>query len=247
LKYQRFLNKETKIDSKKNYKRSIEEAQVVYNHTMSAHDRRIRDISKAHAKQCEELCREVIEANQEAARHRKKLKEMISSALAKNADRGLDVSQTSNVNLVLKMITVVVIAATAYIALSASGESPVGMCSGSPRSPKLVMINDQLFVPKARTIPEPTIAKRIDARQSVEAAAPPVKPRVMIEAALAHRPQIVQVRNSKLSSTETWIRRRAQEVVQMFSLHNRSSLLKGLNVTPDLPENALLNLIQKRN
>jgi hypothetical protein len=239
LKNERFLNKENKLDSKKDYERSVEEAQVVYARSIEEHDTRISDISKTHAKQCEELCREVIEANREAARLRRELRKLNSGA---NADGGLDDSQTSKVNLVLKMmITVVVIAVTAHVAQSSSGESPVGMCSGSAGAPELDMINDQLFVPRP-TIPKPTIPKRIDARQSVEAAASPtssfpVEPKkVSIEAVLAHhRPQ----------STETWIRRHARGVAQMFSLNDRSNLLKGLSMTPDLPENALLTLIKK--
>jgi hypothetical protein len=237
LKNERFLNKENKLDSKKDYERSVEEAQVVYARSIEEHDTRISDISKTHAKQCEELCREVIEANREAARLRRELRKLNSGA---NADGGLDDSQTSKVNLVLKMmITVVVIALTVYVAQSASGESPVGMRSGGAGAPELDMINDQLFV--RPTIPKPTIPKLIDARQSVEAAASPtsslpVEPReVSIEAVLAHRPQ----------STETWIRRRAQGFAKIFSLDDRSNLLKGLSMTPDLPENALLTLIKK--
>jgi hypothetical protein len=185
----------------------------------------------------------VIEANQEAARHRRNLKEL----------NCLDASQTRKGNLVLTMITAVVVATTAYVALSASGESPVGMCSGSAGASKLDMINDQLFVPRP-TIPRPTI----DARQSVEAAAPrtsslPIETReseihepeeVLIEAKIDGINTFV--RNSKLS-TETWIRRRGQEFVQMFSLNGHPNLLKGLSMTPDLPENALLTLILKSN
>jgi hypothetical protein len=299
LKSEIFLNRETKLDSKKDYARTIAEAQVVYNHTVSEHDRRISHISKTHAKQCEELCREVIEANQETVRLRRKLKELNNGA---NADRGPQVCQTSKGNLVLKMITLVVIAVTAYVALSASGESPVGMCSGSAGAPKLDMTNAQLFVPRATipkpTISKPTIAKRIAASQSVEARKPaktavetpsaffsavkaaapptsslPVEPReiqihvpkeVSIEAVVARRPHIFQlvdmidsvlakiggiktfVGNSKLS-TGTWIQRRTEAVVQMFSLNVRPDLVKGLSMTPDLPENALLTLILKGN
>lgn len=244
LQHETFLNKETKLDSKKDHARSIEEAQVVYDHTVSEHDHRISEIGKTHAKQCEELCKEVIEANQDAARLRRKLKELNTDA---NADQGLNASQTSKGDLVLKMITVVVIAATAYVALSASGESPVGMCSGSAGAPKLEdMINHQLFVPRP-TISEPT----------VEAATPPTKslpvdPReiqisepeeVSIEAKIDGANTLV--RDSK-PSTETSTRRRGQGIVQMFSLNDRPNLLKGLSMTPDLPENALLTLILKR-
>ena len=244
LKNESVLNKATKVESKKDYMRSIDEAQAVYDHTCSEHDLRICDISKTHAKQCEDLCREVIGANQEAARLRRSLKELNCH----------DASKKSKGNLVPKMITAVVAAATACVVLSASGESPVGMCSGSAGAPKLDMINHQLFVPRP-TILKPTI----DARQSVEAAAPrssslPIEPREI----KIHEPEEVSieakiddtdafVRSSKLS-TEIWIRTRGQAVVQMFSLLNGyPNLLKGLSMTPDLPENALLTLILKSN
>jgi len=58
----------------------IERIVQKYQVTIGEHDDRIREINRMHAKQCEELCREVVEANQEIMRLQKVLSDMTLGA-----------------------------------------------------------------------------------------------------------------------------------------------------------------------
>lgn len=76
LDHQIARNQTQKAQSNEDLARALAEADAVYKSTCDEHDRRIRELSKTHAKQCEDLCREVIQANQEAIRLAKELNEV---------------------------------------------------------------------------------------------------------------------------------------------------------------------------
>jgi hypothetical protein len=73
LKQSKALGKKYLRESKTEHDRSLSEAQGKYSRTCSEHDGRITDLSKSHANQCEELCREILRANLEADRLQSKL------------------------------------------------------------------------------------------------------------------------------------------------------------------------------
>ena len=62
----------------------LQERQDLYQSTLIEHDKRIQELSASHAKQCEDLCREVITANEEIARLNKQLQIQQSQHLRSN-------------------------------------------------------------------------------------------------------------------------------------------------------------------
>jgi predicted secreted Zn-dependent protease len=58
---------------RKEYESSIQEHEAKYQKTCREHDHRITQLSKSHARQCEDLCREILKANSEADRLQGKL------------------------------------------------------------------------------------------------------------------------------------------------------------------------------
>jgi hypothetical protein len=67
-KQMRDLNDEHLADCKLIHQRTLAEAKEKYAKTCAEHDARITELSKSHASQCEELCREILKANLEADR-----------------------------------------------------------------------------------------------------------------------------------------------------------------------------------
>jgi hypothetical protein len=76
LDFQVARNHTLKVQSLEDLARALAEADAVYKSTCDEHDRRIRELSQSHAKQCEDLCREVIQANQEGIRLARELNEV---------------------------------------------------------------------------------------------------------------------------------------------------------------------------
>jgi predicted transcriptional regulator len=76
LDYQMARNQTLKVQSHEDLARTLAEADAVYKSTCDEHDRRIRELSRTHAKQCEDLCREVIQANQDGIRLARELNEV---------------------------------------------------------------------------------------------------------------------------------------------------------------------------
>ena len=60
-------------ETRRDLEKSLQEIQALYKSAVLEHEDRIMEINKSHAKQCEQLCREVVLANQEAARLQKTL------------------------------------------------------------------------------------------------------------------------------------------------------------------------------
>jgi hypothetical protein len=85
LKQSKALGKKYLRESKTEHDRSLSEAQGKYSRTCSEHDGRITDLSKSHANQCEELCREILRANLEADRLQSKLGTMDGSKKERTA------------------------------------------------------------------------------------------------------------------------------------------------------------------
>jgi hypothetical protein len=64
-----------KDETRQDLELALAEAQALYKSACAEHADRSIDINKSHAKQCEQLCREVVQANKEAMRLQKKLSE----------------------------------------------------------------------------------------------------------------------------------------------------------------------------
>lgn len=73
LKQSKALSEKHLLESKTEHGRTLLEAQEKYSSTCIEHDARITSMSKSHANQCEELCREILRANLEADRLQSKL------------------------------------------------------------------------------------------------------------------------------------------------------------------------------
>jgi hypothetical protein len=73
LKQSKALSEKHLRESKMEYDGALSDAQEKYSRTCGEHDARITDLSKSHANQCEDLCREILKANLEADRLQSKL------------------------------------------------------------------------------------------------------------------------------------------------------------------------------
>jgi hypothetical protein len=56
------------------FDKELPKAQDVYTCTIEEHRRRITELNKSHAEQCDEMCLEIVEANQEVNRLRRELR-----------------------------------------------------------------------------------------------------------------------------------------------------------------------------
>jgi hypothetical protein len=74
LKVQVSVNEKRKDGINRDFDKELPKAQDVYTCTIEEHRRRITELNKSHAKQCDEMCLEVVEANQEVNRLRRELR-----------------------------------------------------------------------------------------------------------------------------------------------------------------------------
>lgn len=77
---QKQATEEVRVSFQKKVDQEIKEIAQKYERMLAEHDERIIEINRMHAKQCEQLCREVVEANQEVMRLQKVLTDMTRGA-----------------------------------------------------------------------------------------------------------------------------------------------------------------------
>jgi hypothetical protein len=85
-------SKRRKDESREALKYALAEAEGKYRTGCLEHELRIQEMNRSHAEQCEQLCREVIQANRETIRLRKKIAEL-SSVTGLQSGVGVDRGQ----------------------------------------------------------------------------------------------------------------------------------------------------------
>jgi len=91
LQQQDILHKKYTDESKKEHEKALSQQQEKYAKTCAEHDARITALSKSHAQQCEELCREILKTNLEADR----LQTRINTIEGTNEQRAMPLSTPS--------------------------------------------------------------------------------------------------------------------------------------------------------
>jgi hypothetical protein len=80
LESQKRASKDIRAATQQQVDLEVEDAVLTYQRKINDHELRIAELNNVHANQCEELCREVVEANQEVMRLQKVMLEMTRGA-----------------------------------------------------------------------------------------------------------------------------------------------------------------------
>jgi hypothetical protein len=81
LEHQLHVSQEDTDESRHDLEQALARASELYDNTVTGHELRMSEMNKSHAHQCEQLCREVVQADQETARLENKLAELSKGAL----------------------------------------------------------------------------------------------------------------------------------------------------------------------
>jgi hypothetical protein len=81
LEHQLHVSQEENDESRHDLEQALARALELVDNTVTEHELRVSEMNKSHAHQCEQLCREVVQANQETARLEKKLAELSKGVL----------------------------------------------------------------------------------------------------------------------------------------------------------------------
>jgi phosphate uptake regulator len=74
LDQEKALRAKLHVEALKEFEQSLQDERSKHANTVEGHEIRLADLKKAHAQQCDELCREILKANVEADRLHRELK-----------------------------------------------------------------------------------------------------------------------------------------------------------------------------